>query len=723
WKELLKYYQRVGDATIKYQQLVNSFELGSLLSEKILEADKSKPEEIEGSITFDKLTVKDEDGSKPLDNVSFEVKPGEKFAVVSGAVGRDILAQTMLRLTPATSGNISIGGRSLNALSDKTLGAGIGYAGAETYIFEGTTGYNSIYGLLRRIPEEPGDYDVAEALASGNCIYDRDQDWVDRASIGCNGEQELKDWWYRVVQAAELDEIVFQNGLNAVVDTTVYPDLPDRILAARQRIIQRLESDPELSQLVHRYDFDSYNVGATVGTNLMFGMPMDERLQPENFGHNPFIRQILRETGLEDEFVRIGLDIAKELVDIFGDSGAEAGLLEEYSFVDNATLIALADLLNRTEGKLERLSEADRAGLIGLTSRISVERHRLAHIDEAFQQRILQARKLFHEKLPDDLRDAIAVYDPERFNPRLSIRRNLIMGRTNQQRPNAEQIVNRVLREVVSEMNLLKEIMIAGMDAEVGIGGQRLTTAARQCLALARAVFKKPKILIVNDALGALEREAVDRIRRNIYELLPGTTVIWIAGETPNVADFDEVLVLREGRIESRIAEQKEKPVEREEAREEEAAETPAEIRAEASALAKVPIFREIRSPDLKLLAFGSKRVTFEPGEMILHQGDTGNSAYVILSGQVDILLNDGTPQEMQVARVGQHDIIGETALLATVPRTAGARAHGRVVALEIEKEAFLRIVESDPKVASNVAKISAERLASTLAGMQKQAA
>ena len=101
---------------------------------------------------------------------------------------------------------------------------------------------------------------------------------------------------------------------------------------------------------------------------------------------------------------------------------------------------------------------------------------------------------------------------------------------------------------------------------------------------------------------------------------------------------------------------------------------------------------------------------------------DAGETAYVVLSGEVDILLNMGTPKERRIARLGKDQPIGEIALLATVPRTAAARAFSEVTALQIDKEAFLQIVQNDPKVASNLARIASERLASTLEQMQEAA-
>lgn len=725
WKELLKYYQRVGDAGLKYQQLVENFELGSLLNHKILETDLSQADPIDGSLKFNKLTVSDQDGSKPLDSVSFEVPSGGKLAIVAGDIGRDRLAQTVTRLTPPTSGQVLIGGHNLAGLPDKIVGSQISYTGAETYIFEGTVGYNSIYGLLREAPETIGEYDPVEAAASGNSPYDRDQVWTDYSSAGVAHVEELQEWWFKVLRAVELDEIILQHAMNARVDEATAPHLPDKLLEARKRIVARLESDKKLGQLVRRYDYDSYNVSAAVGTNLLFGQPMDKRLALENFGTNSFVRSILAETGLEERFQEVGFEVARNLVDIFGDDEAESGLLERFSFVDNATVDRLAAILVKAErGGLSALNKDDKAELISLTSRISVERHRLSDIDEAFQSKIIEARKLFHEKLPEDLADAIAFYEPDKFNPQLSIRRNLIMGQNNQQRANAESKINELLHEVIQEMDLLKDVIIAGMDTEVGIGGQRLTTAARQGLALARSLIKRPAILIINNALAAFDREAVDRIRRNIFELLPNTTFVWLDSETPKADDFDEVLVLRDGRIESRIVDATEQVIEAaaREAGAEAGAAAPMAIEAEAAALAKVPMFRDIRSSNLKLLAFGSKRVTFETGESLFHQGDQGNAAYVILSGEVDILLDDDTPDEKQVARLGQHEPVGEIALLATVPRTAGARAFSKVIALEIEKEPFLQIIHNDPKVAANAARIASERLATTMMRQQKAA-
>lgn len=721
WKELLKYYQRRGDAQIKYQQLFSSFELATLLNEKMLEADTSPSERLEGTLALDAVTVVDEDGSKSLDGVSFEVPAGRRLAVVSGAIGRDKLAETIMRVAPPSQGVVRVGGQDLKTLSEGSLGRTIGYAGADTYIFDGTVGYNASYGLQHKIPENPdeSDYDVDEARASGNCPYDIKQDWTDLTAACCANTGQLETWWFQVIRAVELEDVMLRTALNGSVDETRSPDLPAKILEARKHIAARLGANEDLGELVRRFEWRAYNQAASVGVNLLFGQPTDERFAFENFGENATIRGILQKVGIDERFQEIGLEVARELVDIFGDQGADQGLLDRFSFVDPATIERLSHLLAKAESGLTSLGEKERGELISLTAQISVERHRLAVIDQDLQDKIVEARELLHETLSEEEKSGIAIFDPDAFIPALSIRGNLVMGRNNQQRANSEQKVNEMLREVLTEMDLLEDVIKVAIGAEVGIGGQRMALAARQSLALARNLIKRPAILVINDALNAHDREARDRIRQNIVTLLPEMTLIWIDSEMPKAEDFDEVLVLRNGRVDKRIVEAKEEVIE---ADEEEEEETPLAIRAEAAALARVPLFREIRPSSLKLLAFGGKRVHFERGEVLFRQGDPGDNAYVILSGEVDVLLNLDTEHETHVARSGKDQLLGEIALLATIPRTAAARAFSEVEVLEIDKDIFLQIIQNEPKVAANVARIASERLASTLQQLEKAA-
>ncbi|MDH3579340.1 MAG: ABC transporter transmembrane domain-containing protein, partial [Hyphomicrobiales bacterium] len=695
WKELLKYYQRKGDAGIKYEQLVANFELSTLLNEKHLMVDESEQERLNGSLAFANVTIVDDDNSKSLDGVSFEIASGGRLAIVAGAVGREKLAYAITRLISPSEGQITIGGRELKTYSEKTLGSRIGYAGSETYVFEGTVGYNTIFSLQHQLPEGPAEdsgYDLEEAHASGNCPYDAEQDWTDYKIAHCMNEDELQEWWIRVIHAVELEDLMFNRALGSTIDPQEFPELAEQIVKARKLIVGCLERYPELGGMVHGFDIEAYNPSASVAANLIFGEPVDDRFAIGMFGENEIVRQTLKKAGIDDRFIEIGLEVSRQMVDLFGDQQVDQALLERFNFIDPNTLEKLTKIIAKVDGSdLETLSDVEKSALVSVTGHIVLERHRLVEIDETLQTQIVAARKLFHEILPEDQVDAIEPYDSDAVNSRLSIRANLIMGRITQQRANAEEKVHELIRGILSELDVFRDVLLLSRNVEVGIGGQRLPTAARQSVVLARALMKRPDIVLVNDALNAHDREGRDRILHNILELLTETTFVWIDSEMPNAKDFDEVLVLRNGRIDKRIVEAEEQEIAAPAVVAEE--ETPQELQAEAAALARVPIFREIRSGNLKLLALGSKRVAFHAGEVLFNRGDPGETAYVILSGEVDILLNMGTDKEKQIARSGKDQPVGEIALLATVPRTAAARAFSDVTALQIDKEAFIQIV------------------------------
>ena len=139
----------------------------------------------------------------------------------------------------------------------------------------------------------------------------------------------------------------------------------------------------------------------------------------------------------------------------------------------------------------------------------------------------------------------------------------------------------------------------------------------------------------------------------------------------------------------------------------------------EVELLRRVPLFANIDPAKLKLLAFTSQRLTFRSGQDLFRQGDPGDAAYVIISGEADILAEtaDG---EVPITSVGTNAFIGEIAILCDVPRTATVRAKGEVQALKIDKEHFLRLIREFPEMAVEVMRELASRLTQTTAELSQ---
>lgn len=139
----------------------------------------------------------------------------------------------------------------------------------------------------------------------------------------------------------------------------------------------------------------------------------------------------------------------------------------------------------------------------------------------------------------------------------------------------------------------------------------------------------------------------------------------------------------------------------------------------EVELLRRIPLFAKIDPTRLKLLAFTSDRVKFTPGQILFEQGDGGEYAYVIIEGEADVAVN--TPQGLlSVATIGEYELVGEIAILCDVPRTATVTASTELIALQISKDLFYRLVTEFPEMAIEIMRDLARRLELTTARLQE---
>ena len=88
-----------------------------------------------------------------------------------------------------------------------------------------------------------------------------------------------------------------------------------------------------------------------------------------------------------------------------------------------------------------------------------------------------------------------------------------------------------------------------GLDEPVEQGGRNLSGGQKQRLTIARALLRKPKILILDDSTSAVDTATDAKIRKAFREEIPGTTKIIIAQRISSVQDADRILVLDNGQI------------------------------------------------------------------------------------------------------------------------------------------------------------------------------
>lgn len=124
------------------------------------------------------------------------------------------------------------------------------------------------------------------------------------------------------------------------------------------------------------------------------------------------------------------------------------------------------------------------------------------------------------------------------------------------------------------------------------------------------------------------------------------------------------------------------------------------DIHQEVERLSQIPMFSKVETCKLKLLAFTSKLVNYNSGEMLFFVDDAPDSVYLVLSGEVEILSDSDA--DSAIVR-GENALIGEMAVISGQRRSASVRAKNDVTVLRIEGDVFLQLLTGSPDVALDV--------------------
>jgi CRP-like cAMP-binding protein len=126
-------------------------------------------------------------------------------------------------------------------------------------------------------------------------------------------------------------------------------------------------------------------------------------------------------------------------------------------------------------------------------------------------------------------------------------------------------------------------------------------------------------------------------------------------------------------------------------------------------ALSRVDVFRALDAQKIDQLARRLRRAIFGPGEVVLHQGDPGDSLYVVQSGQVAVRI-DVHGRQREVATLSAGQFFGEMSLMTGESRAATVVAKSDVECYIVEKESFQEILETQPDLAGIISDILTRR-------------
>lgn len=141
------------------------------------------------------------------------------------------------------------------------------------------------------------------------------------------------------------------------------------------------------------------------------------------------------------------------------------------------------------------------------------------------------------------IREAIGYVPQDTFLFSDTIRENVALGQDDGAGNTVEQATG--IAQLTSDLATLPQ----GLETVVGERGVTLSGGQKQRTALARAVIRQPRILILDDAMASVDTRTEEEILKGLRQVMASRTTILIAHRISTVKDADQIVVLDEGRI------------------------------------------------------------------------------------------------------------------------------------------------------------------------------
>ena len=128
--------------------------------------------------------------------------------------------------------------------------------------------------------------------------------------------------------------------------------------------------------------------------------------------------------------------------------------------------------------------------------------------------------------------------------------------------------------------------------------------------------------------------------------------------------------------------------------------------------LQNVSLFRSLSRPQLDAMLKDATEHTFPSGHLVIRQGESGHSVYIILDGRVRIVESvPDSPVEMFLGELATGEIFGELGILRERPRSASVLTLGKTRCLKISEDNFLEALHDSPSMSIEMLRVLARRL------------
>ncbi|WP_170789843.1 ABC transporter transmembrane domain-containing protein [Ruegeria lacuscaerulensis] len=692
WKDLLTYYNQVQDMSLRWEIVTERFAPDNMIPENLFVGEPETIPHLTGVIQLRNVTVRDDDGKTILEDIDLTIPKGARVAIQSSnAAERSALAQVLTRELLPVQGDVTIGGHDLQGLHQAVIAARIGYAYSRPYLFDGTLGDNLLMPLRTR-PKHAEEAQKAptrwqiEAERAGNPVDSLSDEWIDPALAGLEDIDDIRDWWFQLVESMGIDEFMFRRTLRSQFDPVQHPSLAREIVDLRGRVAERLQ-EKGLDRYVYRFDPDLFNPAVPLGGNLLYAAPSHD-ISPDILAGDRRFMSMLRAHDLDDDAMGISSAVLKTLNRTFGRDGTDHPLFLRLGMTKDM-YYRLLDIEERRKLKGEAgITDQERALLLTVPFLLTAEQIGPDFPDE-YKEKILAIRSGQADRLRAHLKGMFIPVTPDAYIERMTVIENALFGRISLMAGAHADEIEDVVADILNEAGLRRRAAAIIYDLPSGLGGNNLPTVFQERAAFSRAGIKRPDVLILDKALASHDSESRLRTRLKLRELLPDSIMIFMEDHFAHPEAYDLFVEIKDGRIDGVSK-----------TRTLDEVDTTEDLSRKLKIISSTELFAGMDGRNQRLLAFSAQWYHATAGQVIFSCGQAPDAAYLCISGRASLEwpIEGGTSRQVSVIEPGR--LIGDLSIITRDPRQLDLVALEECSFLRIGAEEFRAVVDSDAGVA-----------------------
>ena len=240
---------------------------------------------------------------------------------------------------------------------------------------------------------------------------------------------------------------------------------------------------------------------------------------------------------------------------------------------------------------------------------------------------------------------------------------------------------------------------------ETVVDGERLSGGQRQRIAIARAILRRPALLVLDEFTSALDPAAESAINRTIDRIARNRTIAAVTHRLSTITHVDRIFVLDGGEVVETGTHEELLALNGSYRRlwDKQSgfkfSDDVLRVEVDPRKLATFPILSNL--DDVLLTELSTLFVTEHyPGDrLIMREGEQGNRFYIIVRGKVEVLTGLDADDEKIIAVLEDGDYFGEIALLTRKPRVATVRTTVPGIFISLQHDLFLKIVNQSPNL------------------------